>query len=361
MKPIFIVYFLFQLALINISKAQPDYPAASFLRFTDNAQTLGIADIGTVATEENSSSALTYNPALLVRNRAQLVTSISYIPLMRALVPGMYFANAGVYFSLDKKNSWGYNFSYLNEGDYIIRGKTVKLFNINQTLRYARAITDKISIGLGLNHLNRRLPVFFLRENNFAGDFGLNYRSFLQISAKSRLRINLGGALLNLGPKVSEWGLPPNFIQGYLPSTLQIGIMTGLIKTIEEDKMLSLHLAYQIQKYMFPTELAPQMSALNAIVHSFSSEPGGLNVKELVHQLGMEGAIDMGKTRITGRSGTFIEKSLYLGQSYVSTGLGITYSEFSFDFAYVFPLMKRNHLANTLCLTIAKRILIAKT
>ena len=359
MKQIFIVHFLFLFALMKISKAQSDYPAASFLRFADNAQTLGTADIGTVATEENTSSALTYNPALLARNRAQMVTSISYIPLMRALVPGMYFANAGVYFSLDKKNSWGYNFNYLKEGDIVIGGKTVKIFNINQTLRYARAITDKFSVGLGLNHLNRRLPDFFSRENNFAGYFGLDYKTYSQISAKSKLRINLGGALLNLGPKVSEWGLPPNYIQGYLPSTLQIGVMTGIIKTLEEDKILSLHLAYQIQKYMFPTELVPEMSALSAVFHSFSLKPGGLNFQELVHQLGMEGSIDLGKTRITGRSGAFVEKSIYLGQSYVTAGLGLTYSEFSLDFAYVFPLMKRHPLANTFGLTIAKRILIA--
>ncbi|MBA3899155.1 MAG: PorV/PorQ family protein [Bacteroidetes bacterium] len=352
-----IVIFFF---LISISQAQ-EYPTAYFLRFTDNAQNFGIGDIGSVATDRNISSGLSYNPALLTKNEPQAAVLASGMPYLRQLVPNRFFANTGILYAPDSINSFGYNYTYFYQSKIAFSPSLppIRIYDMSQKLRYSRRVSEKFSLGAGLVHLNRRLPDLSGRENNFAVDLGANYLNFYTLSENTLFRLNMGAALMNLGPKASHdlyWN-PPHFVPGFLPATLQTGIMAGIIKESETRKF-TIDVAYQIQKLLYPTQVTTEMSAFRGIIHSFSSQPGGFSADELIHQFGLEASYQKGRTIITSRTGLFLEKYRYVDQRYFSLGLGAEHKGFLLDFAYMAPLTQRHPMANTVIISLGKRILI---
>jgi len=80
---------------------------------------------------------------------------------------------------------------------------------------------------------------------------------------------------------------------------------------------------------------------------SFSDAPGGFN--EELREFNLGGGLEYWYAKqFAFRAGYFNEPATKGGRKYFTLGLGVKYSVFGFDFAYLIPTSQRHPLQNTL-------------
>ena len=338
--------------------------AVPFLDIETNPQSVGLAGIGVVASPFNYSTALSQNPALLMRDKEVLDVQVSYMPWLRRLeVDNVRFLDFRFGASLDKRQAVGLNITHFSFGEISfidpngnpIGSGSPEEYNISG--HYARQLSPAWSIGMGFNYFVSDLASGLVvagqpigKATSFALDFGVHHQKKFLFKNQDKLHWNVGLSVINLGPKISYF---ENSLNGdFIPSSLKLGTLFTYEKAIKSNT-LYFSLAYQANKLLVPSPcLGPncdldnngipdhrEQSVISAAINSFSDAPNGASEEwaEFTHHIGMESWWVFSKPyRVGLRGGYFSESITKGGRKYYSVGASFNFHNFAFNFGHIF-------------------------
>jgi hypothetical protein len=167
--------------------------------------------------------------------------------------------------------------------------------------------------------------------------------------------INAGLAITNLGSKISY----TNDRKDFIPTNLGL----GLAYNYNIDEFNKLTVALDFNKLLVPS---PQLtedsngnfiqtypfdkSLMSGVLGSFGDAPGGMSeeLKEVMMSIGAEYSY---QNQFFARAGYFYESKYKGDRRFLTVGVGVKYSMFGLNFAYLVPSgsgINRNPLSNTL-------------
>lgn len=317
------------------------YANTGLLLHTD-PRILGFGNIISVSSPYYIGSSPHLNPALLARGSKYIEGSLSFRPLKGKRGEIENITNFSAFVGFDSLNAVSVNFTSLNVDvpDFYHHSLDKRFLNV----KYAHKFGKYLSLGTGL-----KIFQFYWSKNpyepgkkvyNLAVDLGLNYDRSFQINPNFVLNWSVGTAIVNFGPKqkgnIFYLSPPKNF----LPANLMLGnLLEGVIKMNEKYK-LNIGIAYQVDKYLVPSQpyyysgigpahylsfkpiSVPNISPFRALYESFYDSPEGFKgeLKEINHAVGIEARVDGENFYLAGRYGHY---GLFPKNSFYSTrGLG---------------------------------------
>jgi hypothetical protein len=353
--------------------------AVPLLLIDDNAMSASMAGIGVVALDNEYQNAFLQNPAHLARGKKYIAGRGSLMPWLRPLVPGINIINAGIAFSPDGKNGFSYNITYNSLGEMFFTTPTgtpyapFKPVEFVNVLRYGRALSEKLSLGVGYKFIYSDLVPGslisgFQAGTSHAADLGIDYRTENVIMEDKKVRTNLGASILNLGQKISYYQGRSDFI----PAVLRVGAMTTLFMSPDDYTLNSFSVAYQAQKLLVPTKplrdsdgnivqgMDPHVGVIPGVFQSFYDAPYGAReeLQEIIHQFGLEARhylkeIDL---VLAFRSGYFHQHANKGNMQYITFGIGARFKGFGADLSYWIPTIQRHPLSNTVMVSLSYSI-----
>lgn len=337
----------------------PLQTAVPFLSIAPNARAAGMGDMG-VATSADENSAY-WNPGKLCRIENDYAVSLSVNPWLRIIATDMYHFHLATYYKLRKEDVIGLNFTYFNLGkiDFTdASGGSLNSGNPNELClsgTYSRLLSDKFSTGVTLKYIYSNLLngplVNASGAHSAAADVGFYYVTPL-FAFQKEMKLTIGAMLNNIGSKINyRTGIVPN--GDYLPSTIRLGAMNA----IELDEYNKLSIGVEFSKLMTPTpnslgQVDKTKGIISSMLGSFIDAPGGFGeeMREIMISAGLEYWYD---NLFAVRGGYFHESLSKGSRKYFSLGLGIKYTAFGFDIAYLIPTTRDSPLANTLRFTLS--------
>jgi len=204
-----------------------------FLLINPNAQSMGIGDLGVVASSDYYESGLTQNPALLSRNKKVAGFKVSYKPWLRHMNSDLWIGDIGFYYSFNQKTAIGFSLNYLSIGNIDFTDKngnsigSAKPYEFYTNLRFSRSITSNLSLGIGIKYFHSALTGGKTfngidgTAKGFAGDLGLNYQNEIKNNDDKYWKYSIGISILNVGNKISY----TDTVGDFLPISLKLGTM----------------------------------------------------------------------------------------------------------------------------------------
>lgn len=178
--------------------------------------------------------------------------NITFMPWLRNLVDEIYLAEVSTYYSFNSKNTIGYNFTYFHWDYYYYNGQywikaNFKPFQYFHQLTYSHSLNEKVALGLGFKYIKSKWgdnTDAFKPLHTVALDIGGYYNTSLDLSANSILKINIGSAITNFGPRAYY---PSK--TAFIPTKLCIGTLFNPDFYLTDQLRLNLEIAYQADKY----------------------------------------------------------------------------------------------------------------
>lgn len=351
--------------------------AVPFMRISPDARSGAMGDVGIAISPD--ANAQFWNVSKLAMSEKDAGISITYTPWLKDLVPDIFLAYISGYAKFGEKDNKNqavsFSLRYFNLGDInytdinaqpIGQGKP-REFSFD--LGYSRKLSDNLSVGLSGKFIHSNIingagnggGVNYKPGNSFGVDFGAFYTK--QISSNDETgqgsSINAGIAITNLGSKINYSSGRKDFI----PTNLGIGLAYNY--TIDEFNKLTIgvdfnkllvpspHWQYDDStgKYTFiDVEAINNKSLMSGVFGSFSDATGGggEELKEVMMGLGAEYSY---QNQFFVRAGYFNESKMKGDRRFLSLGLGVKYSMFGLNVAYIVPSgssANRNPLSNTL-------------
>ena len=300
--------FLFFLTIEIYSQTDRVVPVAiSSIEFNSNSHLGGMSDIGSVASPFYPDAGLYQNPALLSTNHEYAGINISYMPMLLNVVSDIDNKSVNGFYVIDSKNVIGYTYSRFSLGSITLMDQlgyeiaTVQPLESYHKFSYSRAISNYVSMGLGIKFIDSDMGLNQNKINTFAVDLGFSYKKKYKLSEQIHLNANLGSSINNLGPKVSyDEGITHNFI----PTNLKLGVLLNPGYNISNKFNLNLEVAVQLEKDLVPSEpiygsdnslliirgYNPDISSFQALYQSFYDSPEGFSgeLKEIRCKFGTE-------------------------------------------------------------------------
>jgi hypothetical protein len=335
--------------------------AVPFLRISPDARSGGMGDMG-VATSPDAYSGL-WNIGKVAFNQAQGGIGATYTPWLKDLVNDVYLASVAGYYKMDENSAFSGAVRYFSLGNITftnIQGNDVGNFRPREfgiDLGYSRKLTDKSGVGVTLKYIN----------SNLAGGYtngSTTYKSASAVAAdlayyhdgkKAGSGWAWGAVLSNLGTKVAYTDNAD--AKDFIPANLGLGL--NYTKKMNETNSLSF--GVEANKLLVPTppgqnataqEIADyrSKSVIGGWFSSFGDAPGGFGEEMKEFQISA-GAEYWYNNQFALRAGYFYENKTKGDRRYFTTGLGLKYNVFGFNFAYLIPAgsgVSRNPLSNTL-------------
>ncbi|MBX7183265.1 MAG: PorV/PorQ family protein [Bacteroidia bacterium] len=300
------------------SKAQSS--AYNYIRFTEDflshpndIESNGMAGLGMVSSNPMSMQGISHNPALLAKKKkywyARINNSFTKTSLFNNDLDLTYLSGA-VSHGFDSLQGLALDFNYYGFG-YIAQYDSVtstlnKYYSRNYSvgIRYARQITSRCKVGLGLKYFYTNYGVGFkvngkdIVAQGIATDWGINWSDNKSLPNGNRLSWGIGIMLQNMGPKV---GIPNLSVsKAFLPQNFRLGANLCLLG---KDLPNSLHLVvgYELNKWLVPTPPLRNgstiikgkdnnVSSFVGTFQSFADAPFGFKeeLAEINHLLGLE-------------------------------------------------------------------------
>jgi hypothetical protein len=279
---------------------------------------------------------------------------------LKDLVNDVYLANiAGFYKFADNQAVYG-SLRYFslgsieftdNLGNLLGKGRP-REFGID--IGYSRKLNAKNGVGIALKYINSDLAngiasggSTYKTGNSVAADLG-----WFHTGAKGW---NWGVTLNNLGAKIAYTSNAD--AKDFIPANLGL----GTTYTKKYNTKNSITFGVDINKLLVPTPPADpatatqladyrKTSVISGFFKSFGDAPDGFSeeIKEFQLSLGAEYWYN---NQFALRTGYFYENKLKGNRRYFTAGVGLKYSSFGFNFAYLIPSgsgVSRNPLSNTL-------------
>lgn len=322
-----------------------------------------------VSTRPDAGSAF-YNPAKLGMADQKYGVTLSYTPWMSGITKGMGVSHLAGYMKLGKdtlqRHTIGLSARYMHIGDVYIFGHAAGVAAIAEPyettvdLSYSYLLTPEWALGASVRYVRSDLSPSFSEylkpANGIAFDVGVFFNKELALSTPTR--VMAGFAITNMGPKLNYGGDGKTL---FLPTLMRLG--GGAKVQLSEQFGLAGHL--EIEKLLVPsfpgnalvdgtTENNDQLldnyhktSGMAGIFKSFGDAPGGFaeEMKEIVPSLGFE--LDYNQM-VFARLGYRYQSPEKGSDSGITAGIGMKYSNFTFDFSYFATTQARNPLSGTI-------------
>lgn len=311
-----------------------------------------LGDAG-VAIADNANASH-WNLSALAFTEKKFGVGLSYTPWLRALVPDINLSYLSGYYNLgERAGVISSSLRYFSLGNIIFTDENAVeygKFNANEfawDAGYTRKVTDHFSAGVALRFIYSNLAAnasvngFETKPGiSFAGDLNMLYNKDFNAGA-TPLNFRWGLNISNIGAKISYTN---SANKDFIPTNLRLG--AALKANLDEYN--SLTVTTDINKLMVPTEGGQSKQTLiSGIFSSFGDAPGGFTeeFKELNLATGLEYWYN---DLFAARAGLFLEDATKGNRKFVTMGLGVKYSVFGLDFAYLASLGQNNPLQNTL-------------
>ncbi|MFM1857853.1 MAG: type secretion system outer rane channel protein PorV [Bacteroidota bacterium] len=336
--------------------------AVPFLRISPDARSGGMGEMG-VATSPDSYSGI-WNVAKVAFNQSNARISATYTPWMKDLVNDVYLASVTGFKKLDDNQALSASVRYFSLGNIQFTDFTGAALGTEHRPRefgvdlgYSRKLSDKSGVGITLKYINSNLTggltngsTTYKTGSSVAADLG-----YYHDGKKNGTGLAWGAVLSNLGAKISYTNNAD--AKDFIPANLGL----GLNYTKKYNNTNSLSFGAELNKLLVPTppgagataaDLAAyrSKSVVGSWFSSLGDAPGGFGeeMKEVSVGAGAEWAYN---SQFYFRAGYFYENKTKGDRRYFTTGLGVKYNVFHFNFAYLIPSgsgVNRNPLSNTL-------------
>jgi len=358
----------------------PITTSVPFLLIAPDSRQGGMGEVG-AATQPDPSS-MHWNVSKLAFAEKSTGIGISYTPWLRQLVPDISLSYLSGYHKIKKIGAIGFSMRYFSLGNITftdILGNTTGQFKPNEfavDVGWSQKLSETFSAGLAFRYINSNLTGGVALSNgqptkagqSFAVDVGFYYKSKkLEIADKKSI-VTAGLAITNIGTKIS-YSTTKNFI----PTNMRLG--AGL--KMDFDEVNSFALYADVNKLLVPTPpqylktatgsdsidtqtnskiilhgMSSDVPVAQGMVQSFYDAPGGgaEELKEINIAAGFEYWY---AKQFAVRAGYFYENKSKGGRQFFNIGLGVRYSVFGLDLAYLIPTTLRNPLQNTLRFTLS--------
>jgi hypothetical protein len=358
----------------------PDYTtittAVPFMRISPDARSGGMGDVGIAISPD--ANAQYWNLSKLAMAEQEAGVSLTYTPWLKDLVPDIFLAYISGYAKFgeeDNKNqaiSFGLRYFNLGSINYTnVDAQPIGTGNPREfafDIGYSRKLSDNLAIGVAGKIIHSNIINGAANQNgstykpgtSAAVDLGMFYTKELKSNEQTgqSSSINAGLSLTNLGNKMSYGSGRKDF----LPTNLGLGVaynytideFNKITFSIDANKLLapSPHWVYidSTKDYSFvDVEKINNKSVVGGILGSFSDASGGASeeLKEVMLSFGAEYAY---QNQFFARAGYFYESKMKGDRRFLSLGVGVKYSMFGLNLAYVVPSgsgISRNPLSNT--------------
>jgi len=358
----------------------PDYTtittAVPFMRISPDARSGGMGDVGIAISPD--ANAQYWNLSKLAMAEQEAGVSVTYTPWLKDLVPDIFLAYISGYAKFgeeDNKNqavSFGLRYFNLGSINYTnVDAQPIGTGNPREfafDIGYSRKLSDNLAIGVAGKVIHSNIINGAANQNgstykpgtSAAVDLGMFYTKEFKANEQTGLAssINAGLSLTNLGNKMSYGSGRKDF----LPTNLGLGVaynynideFNKITFALDANKLLapSPHWVYidSTDDYSFiDVEKINNKSVVGGILGSFSDASGGASeeLKEVMLSFGAEYAY---QNQFFARAGYFYESRMKGDRRFLSLGVGVKYSMFGLNLAYVVPSgsgIARNPLSNT--------------
>jgi len=337
--------------------------AVPFLRISPDARSGGMGESG-IATSPDQYSGL-WNMGKVAFNKSAGGIGATYTPWLKDLVNDVYLASLAGYYKIDDQSAVTGAVRYFSLGNIDFTdntGNTYGSFRPREfgiDVGYSRKLSAKSGVGIALKYINSNLT-----GNVSAG--GNNYKTGSAIAADLGYYHDgkkasgdgwvWGAVLQNLGSKIAYTDNAD--MKDFIPANLGVGVNYSNSFGGGDN---SVSIGLELNKLLVPTPpsepATPQQiadyrskSVLGSWFSSFGDAPSGFGeeMKEIQISAGAEYWY---KQQFALRAGYFYEHKTKGNRRYFTTGLGVKYNIFNFNFAYLIPTgsgVSRNPLSNTL-------------
>lgn len=379
-KKVFVVIFLTILSQqikaqggVSIAKGGiPITTAVPFLRIIPDARSGAMGDVGLASTPDANS--LFHNSAKLAFIEKPFGASLSYVPWLRSLVNDIYLAQATGYGKFGKKQNQTVagqiRFFSLGQIDFTdASGASLGSSKPNEftaDVAYSRILAKGFSAGLAMRFIYSNLAggqvlngITINPGIAASADIGFYYNKDIKLKG---MKSNFGTGLnfSNLGSKITYTS---SLERDFIPMNMGIGFRY----TIDFDDYNQISVNLDFNKLLVPTpnidtatndadnnDIADyrEKSVPAAIFGSFGDAPGGF--KEELSEFTIGAGVEYWYDQLFAvRAGYFYEDPDKGRRRFLSVGVGLRYSVFGIDFAYLIPTSSvRNPLDNTLRFTL---------
>ena len=347
-----------------------------FLLIAPDSRAGSLGDAG-AATSPDANS-MHWNPSKYAFVKKQTGISISYTPWLRALVPDINLAYLAGYYKLKKNGVVSTSLRYFSLGDITftdIVGNTIGQFRPNEfayDVGYATKLGAHFSGGGALRYIHSNLTGNITVENSqthsgnsVAADISGFYQGDEKDISGKKSILRFGVNISNIGAKISY---SDRGEKDFIPINLKLGSSLHM----QLDEYNEVQFTLDINKLLVPTPPIyatdtagnpvkdpttghyvikagkdPNRSVVSGMVGSFSDAPGGFN--EELREFNIGGGFEYWYAKqFALRAGYFNEPSTKGGRKFITLGLGVKYTVFGLDFAYLIPTEQRHPLQNTL-------------
>lgn len=336
--------------------------AVPFLRISPDARSGAMGDVGIALSPDANSQY--WNVAKLATSSKDLGVSVTYTPWLKDLVPDVFLGYISVYKKFGAKSDQAVSASlrYFNLGniDYTTIDATPagsgKPREFAFDLGYSRRLSTDLSVGVTLRYISSNIAAGAPNEGGayspgkaFAADAGVFYSKTKEISEERSGTFSAGLVLSNVGSKISYSQTQQDF--------LPINLGLGAAYTYKIDAYNKITAALDLNKALVPgprhvlgadgqdSAYIPSMGILSGMGNSFVKAPPGYGTSVSI------GGEYWYQDQFAVRAGYFYENKNNGDRQYFTCGLGVRYSVFGLNFAYLVPSgsgVARNPLSNTL-------------
>jgi hypothetical protein len=331
--------------------------AVPFLRIPPDARAGGMGETG-IATAPDANSPF-WNIAKVPFAEDNSGISLNYNPWLRSISKDVYLGTLSGYMKLKNGQALSSSLRYFSLGDIPftdLQGKPLESYQPREfafDIGYSKKLSERLALGIAFRYINSNLASATQDQNYKAGnavaaDISLYY-SGLDNTGQG---FSYGFTASNLGSKI---GYTNNSSENeFIPANLGIG--ASYTSVLDEKSKLGF--ALDLNKLLVPdisfTGNAQLDSANVNRYHGYSVLESWFKPnKSYSGSLGMEYGYN---EEFFLRTGFYYESRSSGNRNYLTTGLGIKYENFGFNFSYLIPTSKitngLNPLANTLRLNL---------
>ena len=335
-----------------------------------DAISAGMGDLGAATTPDAYSAHWNNAKYAFIDGSAGAYTT--YTPWLRKLKVGdmNLFYLAG-YYRINNRSTAAASLTYFTLGDIDntdVEGNKIQTLHPNEfaiDATYALKLNDNLSLGATGRYLRSDLTngttligddgnTATQAANSLAADIGLYYQDTMDKSQS----FALGAFISNLGAKLSY--SDDDNDKEFLPTNLRLG--GRYTHQIDDYNKISVML--DLNKLLVPTPPLRDdttgawtnynnIGVIEGALMSFTDAPGGLTEELQEIQISAGAEYWYSETFVV-RAGYFYEHANKGGRQYATVGVGIRYSYFTGDFAYLIPTttVSTNSLANTIRISI---------
>ncbi|MDR2411020.1 MAG: type IX secretion system outer membrane channel protein PorV [Bacteroidales bacterium] len=358
--------------------------AVPFLLIAPDSRMGALGEAGVAILEDGNAQH--WNPSKYLFSSKDAGISLSYSPWLAGLhVNDIYHLYLSAYYNITEMNSLSFSLRFFSMGYMELtndQGGDAGSFKPHEfalDAAYSRMlIKDVFSMSVTGRFIFSKLSVPTINSQEInpgiagAADISFFYTKKFRRGKLYDHNLNIGLSISNLGNKVSY---SSDIERDFLPANFRLGFAYDMAF----DQYSKLTLAFDINKLLVPTPPVYKTDSIGrvetdehgdpiiegdrkdprktsvaaAVFTSWGDAPGGFEeeMKEFILNFGLEYTY---RELLSIRAGYFNEAKTKGARKYMTFGVGIKYSVFAIDAAYILPVASRNHpLENTLRFTLS--------